>query len=189
MGKARKRKDLWQLDDFRVAPGTRPHLGRRPTAIEPLYHDEKDARRRLEDQVDRTAELQDVLYASDHHSLLLIFQAMDAAGKDGAIKHVMRGVNPLGCQVSSFKQPSAGGAGSRLPVAHDAAAAGARPDRHLQSLVLRGSAGGARASGVPRSPAPAATAWSRSRPPLLGAALCTRSAITRRTCIATAPQW
>ncbi len=106
MGKARKRKDLWQLDDFRVAPGTRPHLGRRPTAIEPLYHDEKDARRLLEDQVDRTAELQDVLYAQDHHSLLLIFQAMDAAGKDGAIKHVMSGVNPVGCQVTSFKQPS-----------------------------------------------------------------------------------
>lgn len=106
MGKARKRTDRWQLDDFRVAPGTRPHLGRRPTAIEPLYHDEKDARRRLEDQVDRTAELQDVLYAQDHYSLLLIFQAMDAAGKDGAIKHVMSGVNPVGCQVTSFKQPS-----------------------------------------------------------------------------------
>jgi PPK2 family polyphosphate:nucleotide phosphotransferase len=71
-----------------------------------LYRDEQDARRRLEEQVDRTSELQDVLYAQDHYSLLLIFQAMDAAGKDGAIKHVMSGVNPVGCQVSSFKQPS-----------------------------------------------------------------------------------
>src|SRR5712671_6656037 len=52
------------------------------------------------------AELQDVLYAQDQWSILLIFQAMDAAGKDGAIKHVMSGVNPQGCQVYSFKQPS-----------------------------------------------------------------------------------
>jgi PPK2 family polyphosphate:nucleotide phosphotransferase len=56
--------------------------------------------------VRRTSELQEKLYASDRHALLLIFQAMDAAGKDGAIKHVMSGVNPQGCQVSAFKQPS-----------------------------------------------------------------------------------
>ncbi len=60
----------------------------------------------LAQQVARTSELQDVLYASDRYSLLLVFQAMDAAGKDGAIKHVLSGVNPQGCQVSSFKQPS-----------------------------------------------------------------------------------
>jgi PPK2 family polyphosphate:nucleotide phosphotransferase len=106
MGKVGKRADRLDLGEFRVLPGKRPNLKRRPTAIEPLYHDEQDARRRLEDQVDRTAELQDVLYAQDHYSLLLIFQAMDAAGKDGAIKHVMSGVNPVGCQVSSFKEPS-----------------------------------------------------------------------------------
>jgi PPK2 family polyphosphate:nucleotide phosphotransferase len=105
MGKAVKRTVRWKLDDFRVAPGKRPHLQRRPTTVDPLYRDEQDARRRLKDQVDRTAELQDVLYAQDHYSLLLIFQAMDAAGKDGAIKHVMSGVNPVGCQVSSFKVP------------------------------------------------------------------------------------
>ena len=52
------------------------------------------------------AELQDILYAQDIHSLLIIFQAMDAAGKDGAIEHVMSGVNPQGCHVVSFKQPS-----------------------------------------------------------------------------------
>jgi PPK2 family polyphosphate:nucleotide phosphotransferase len=57
--------------------------------------------------VDQLAELQDILYAQDKWSLLLIFQAMDAAGKDGAIKHVMSGVNPQGCQVTSFKSPSA----------------------------------------------------------------------------------
>lgn len=61
----------------------------------------------LETGVEALAALQDILYAQDRWSLLVIFQAMDAAGKDGAIKHVMSGVNPQGCQVSSFKVPSA----------------------------------------------------------------------------------
>ncbi|HYM78158.1 MAG TPA: polyphosphate kinase 2 family protein [Candidatus Dormibacteraeota bacterium] len=60
----------------------------------------------LQQGIARTAELQDKLYAQDNWALLLIFQAMDAAGKDGAIKHVMSGVNPQGCQVHSFKAPS-----------------------------------------------------------------------------------
>jgi polyphosphate kinase 2 (PPK2 family) len=60
----------------------------------------------LEIGVEALAALQDILYAQDRWSLLVIFQAMDAAGKDGAIKHVMSGVNPQGCQVSSFKAPS-----------------------------------------------------------------------------------
>lgn len=64
------------------------------------------AAKALEEGVERTAELQDMLYAQDKWALLLIFQAMDAAGKDGAIKHVMSGVNPQGCQVYSFKAPS-----------------------------------------------------------------------------------
>ncbi|PWT85081.1 MAG: hypothetical protein C5B58_03650 [Acidobacteria bacterium] len=66
-----------------------------------------EAERLLADGVAKLAELQDRLYADDHWALLLIFQAMDAAGKDGAIKHVMSGVNPQGCQVYSFKAPSA----------------------------------------------------------------------------------
>jgi len=65
------------------------------------------AKELLESGIEVLAELQDVLYAQDQWSLLLIFQAMDAAGKDGAIKHVMSGVNPQGCQVYSFKSPSA----------------------------------------------------------------------------------
>lgn len=69
--------------------------------------DQQKAVRLLEKNVARMAELQDVLYAQDIHALLIIFQAMDAAGKDGAIEHVMSGVNPQGCQVTSFKQPSA----------------------------------------------------------------------------------
>ena len=65
------------------------------------------AQEALADSVARLAEMQDVLYAQDRWSVLLIFQAMDAAGKDSTIKHVMSGVNPQGCQVTSFKQPSA----------------------------------------------------------------------------------
>jgi len=66
----------------------------------------ENAEAALQREIARTAELQDKLYAQDNWSLLLIFQAMDAAGKDGAIKHVMSGVNPQGCQVYSFKAPS-----------------------------------------------------------------------------------
>ena len=97
--------------------------------------------------------LQDRLYAQDRWAVLLIFQAMDAAGKDGAIKHVMSGVNPQGCQVYSFKAPSA------EELDHDylwrctKCLPGARPDRHLQPLLLRGDAGRARASGDPGAPA------------------------------------
>ena len=69
-------------------------------------HSKEDAEATLQDSIARTAELQDKLYAQDRWAVLLIFQAMDAAGKDGAIKHVMTGVNPQGCQVYSFKAPS-----------------------------------------------------------------------------------
>ncbi len=95
------------IDAFRVPSGRKLNLQKCPTAVKKLYRNEADAAAKLAAQVQRTSELQDVLYASDRHSLLLIFQAMDAAGKDGAIKHVLSGVNPQGCHVSSFKQPSA----------------------------------------------------------------------------------
>ncbi|MCP3918772.1 MAG: polyphosphate kinase 2 family protein [bacterium] len=67
----------------------------------------KTCRKRRKAAIERLSELQDILYAHDHQPILLVFQAMDAAGKDGTIKAVMSGVNPTGCQVSSFKQPSA----------------------------------------------------------------------------------
>lgn len=70
-------------------------------------HSKEHCEALLEEGIARMAELQDKLYAQDRWSLLLIFQALDAAGKDGAIKHVMSGVNPQGCQVSSFRVPSA----------------------------------------------------------------------------------
>ncbi|HUF63928.1 MAG TPA: polyphosphate kinase 2 family protein, partial [Verrucomicrobiales bacterium] len=69
--------------------------------------DKARAKKALANGVEALAELQDMLYAQDRWGVLLIFQAMDAAGKDGAIKHVMSGVNPQGCQVASFKAPSA----------------------------------------------------------------------------------
>jgi PPK2 family polyphosphate:nucleotide phosphotransferase len=74
---------------------------------ESTSEDKPRAKELLEEGVEILGELQDVLYAQDQWSLLLIFQAMDAAGKDGAIKHVMSGINPQGCQVYSFKSPSA----------------------------------------------------------------------------------
>jgi PPK2 family polyphosphate:nucleotide phosphotransferase len=70
------------------------------------WRSKEHAEQALQQGIERMAELQDKLYAQDHWAVLLIFQAMDAAGKDGAIKHVMSGVNPQGCQVYSFKAPS-----------------------------------------------------------------------------------
>lgn len=95
-----------KTETFRARPG-KLRLKDHPTHVARLYDSGKDAERQLEKQVQRIAALQDALYAGNRWSLLLIFQAMDAAGKDGTIKHVMSGVNPAGCQVYSFKQPSA----------------------------------------------------------------------------------
>jgi PPK2 family polyphosphate:nucleotide phosphotransferase len=77
------------------------------TAFTGKFKGKEDAAQKLEEDVTRLAELQDVLYAQNSYALLIIVQAMDAAGKDGIIKHVMSGVNPQGCQVVSFKAPSA----------------------------------------------------------------------------------
>ena len=89
-----------------------PFDGRFPLAEAPTQppkdeRSKKRSKKRLEDAVERLRDLQRMLYAHDHHSLLLVFQAMDAAGKDSTIRAVMSGVNPAGCQVFSFKQPSA----------------------------------------------------------------------------------
>jgi PPK2 family polyphosphate:nucleotide phosphotransferase len=101
---ARKTAEPFRVDkgkDFRlkdVDPGD---------TLEFTDEDKPKAKEALVMGVKAMAELQDMLYAQDKWALLLIFQAMDAAGKDGAIKHVMSGINPQGCQVSSFKVPSA----------------------------------------------------------------------------------
>ncbi len=94
-------------DDYRVREAEHVDLHLRPTWVKPVYKSKKDYRKLLGEHVDRLSALQQLHYASNKHALLLIFQAMDAAGKDGAIKHVMSGVNPQGCQVFSFRHPSA----------------------------------------------------------------------------------
>jgi PPK2 family polyphosphate:nucleotide phosphotransferase len=93
--------------DFRVQEDASVKLADWPTAIEPLCSSKARYLAALSEQVDQLSKLQERLYASHSHAVLLIFQAMDAAGKDGAIKHVMSGVNPQGCEVYSFKHPSA----------------------------------------------------------------------------------
>jgi PPK2 family polyphosphate:nucleotide phosphotransferase len=75
--------------------------------VEPIYESKKQYQKLLRDHVAQLSSLQQLLYASNRYAVLLIFQAMDAAGKDGAIRHVMSGVNPQGCQVFSYKHPSA----------------------------------------------------------------------------------
>jgi PPK2 family polyphosphate:nucleotide phosphotransferase len=92
---------------FRVPEGKRVDLKKWPTKVTPFYDSKEHYRLLLADHVDRLAQRQDMLYAHDRYALLLIFQAMDAAGKDSVIKHVMSGINPQGCQVFSFKHPSA----------------------------------------------------------------------------------
>lgn len=104
-----------QIEQFRVKPNTKVRLKDRLTD----WTDTEEAKALGDDEIKERAmkillenhkhldAAQNVLYASDSHSVLLIFQAMDAAGKDGTIRHVMSGVNPQGCQVFSFKKPSA----------------------------------------------------------------------------------
>ena len=93
--------------DFRVPSGKQIRLKKWPTDIRPLYRSEKQYTELLTADVGELSALQRLLYASNGYSVLLIFQAMDAAGKDGAISHVLTGVNPQGCEVYSFKHPSA----------------------------------------------------------------------------------
>ena len=93
--------------DFCVPPGQIVHLAKWPTRVKPLYKSKKKYHAALEEKVEELSSLQRLHYASNRHALLLIFQGMDAAGKDGAIRNVMSGINPQGCQVFSFKQPSA----------------------------------------------------------------------------------
>ncbi len=93
--------------DFCVPEGTQVELKKWPTLVKPAYKSKKAYNKCLEEHVEALSELQELHYASNRYALLLVFQAMDAAGKDGAIRHVMSGVNPQGCQVFSFKHPSA----------------------------------------------------------------------------------
>ncbi|WP_208460994.1 polyphosphate kinase 2 family protein [Paraburkholderia mimosarum] len=93
--------------DFRVREGALVQLGKWPTRVAPIYKSKSQYHAMLDEHIRQLSEQQSLLYADDRYAVLFIFQAMDAAGKDGVIKHVMSGVNPQGCQVFSFKHPSA----------------------------------------------------------------------------------
>ena len=93
--------------DYRVKEGKKVDLTKWPTLVAPYYSSEKDYKKMLADHVSQLSTLQQMHYADNRYALLLIFQAMDAAGKDGVIRHIMSGVNPQGCEVHSFKHPTA----------------------------------------------------------------------------------
>jgi len=93
--------------DFRLREGDNVNLRKWPTLIAPVYGSKAHYEKLLEHHVEQLSSMQQLHYATNRHALLLLFQGMDAAGKDGVIRHVMSGVNPQGCQVFSFKPPSA----------------------------------------------------------------------------------
>ncbi|MDD2732879.1 MAG: polyphosphate kinase 2 family protein [Desulfuromonadaceae bacterium] len=96
-----------EINNFRVQEGEKVKLEKWPTQVKKVYSSKKKYHKHLKEQVEELSSLQRLQYASNQYAVLLIFQAMDAAGKDGAIRHIMSGVNPQGCQVFSFKHPSA----------------------------------------------------------------------------------
>ncbi len=96
-----------KADDFRVDPDHKIDLKKLPTKVDSFYQSKKEYNKLLAEHIKELDSLQQLHYASDRYAILVIFQAMDAAGKDGAIRHVMSGINPQGCQVYNFKQPTA----------------------------------------------------------------------------------
>jgi polyphosphate kinase 2 (PPK2 family) len=93
-------------DEFCVRAGEKVELRKWATRVKPYYDSKKHYRKLLKRHVKELSALQSIHFASNRYALLLIFQGIDAAGKDGAIGHVMSGVNPEGCEISSFKQPT-----------------------------------------------------------------------------------
>lgn len=93
--------------DYIVRPGKNVKLDKWPTVVKPVYKSKDEYKQLLNEHIVELSSLQNLLYARNKYSVLLIFQSMDAAGKDSAIRHVMSGINPQGCQVFSFKHPSA----------------------------------------------------------------------------------
>ena len=93
--------------DFRVTPDKKVDLGEWPTVVDPYCKSKQEFKELQHQHMEKLSALQQLHNASSQYALLLIFQGMDGAGKDGAIRHVMSGVNPEGCEVFSFKQPSA----------------------------------------------------------------------------------
>jgi PPK2 family polyphosphate:nucleotide phosphotransferase len=106
MAKKDKRLESFIENRLLVEPGKKFSLKKRETKLELPGFDKARAQKVLAEGIEKLAQYQDMLYAQDVYSLLIVFQAMDAAGKDGTIKHVMSGLNPQGCEVYSFKAPS-----------------------------------------------------------------------------------
>ena len=127
--------------DYRVPPDKKVDLSKWPTIVEPYAKSKKQYKELLDQHIEKLSSLQHLFYASHRYALLLIFQGMDGAGKDGAIGHVMSGVNPEGCEVFSFKQPSAEELEHDFLWRSHVPASGTRPHRHLQPFLLRGSTG------------------------------------------------
>ena len=100
------KKDKFDFDDFKVTEGMKFSLSDFPTIVKNKDITKEEGESLLQKDVVELSTLQDILYADKHHAVLIIIQAMDAAGKDGTIKHIMSGVNPEGVQVTSFKSPS-----------------------------------------------------------------------------------
>jgi len=100
-------KDKLNYDDFKISEGAKFRLSDFPTEIKKKDINKELGEVLIQKEVDELASLQDILYADKQHAVLIIIQAMDAAGKDGTIKHIMSGVNPEGVRVTSFKSPSA----------------------------------------------------------------------------------
>lgn len=97
----------WSLDNYRCDGSRKFSIKTAPNSVEPLYDSKKDYKQKLRSMVNRIDELLEIMHAQNRHGLLLVFQAMDAAGKDGTIKRLLTGVNPATVQVYSFKKPSA----------------------------------------------------------------------------------
>src|ERR1035437_5270354 len=95
------------MKKFCIEGGKKVKLKNMPTSVKPLYEDNEDYNKQKEKHLHKFNESQELFYSYDKYALLIIFQGMDAAAKDGAISHVMSGVNPEGCQTFNFKQPSA----------------------------------------------------------------------------------
>src|SRR4051812_21912131 len=117
------------FDNLRVPPDKKIKLKDYSPADTGPFHSKSEVQEKLQTDVQKLSELQAKLYAHGAHALLVILQGMDASGKDGTIKHVMSGVNPTGCSVTSFKQPSS------HELAHDYLW------RHVKALPARGMIG------------------------------------------------
>ncbi len=137
------RKDI--IDLFRVPAGSTVRLKDHNSGwaqteeMEELGKDALKERSRqiLDQNLADLTEAQELLYADDRYAVLIVLQAMDAAGKDGTIKHVMSGVNPQGSPGVQLQEALGRGPGSQLPLAHMQVPARARADRDLQSVLLR----------------------------------------------------